>query len=82
MANVTASQYGFDNSKKSITCIVDIIETRAYKLTKVPITNLFTNLSFIILIILIYHLPKGQCDAGDKVLAAKPQPQPFVSTPV
>ena len=50
IAKVTANQYGFYNSKKSITCIVDITETNAYKDTNVPITNRFTNLSFIILL--------------------------------
>ena len=39
-----ASQSGFDNLKKSITCMVDIIETIRYKTTKVDITNPLINL--------------------------------------
>jgi hypothetical protein len=36
-ASVIANQFGFDNLKKSITCIVDMTETITYNNTNVPI---------------------------------------------
>jgi hypothetical protein len=43
-ANVTASHLGFDNSKKSITWIVDIKDTITYNVTNVPIIKFLVNL--------------------------------------
>ena len=47
-ASDIASQSGLDNLKKSITCIVDIIETIRYKVTNVPIINHFITDSFLL----------------------------------
>jgi hypothetical protein len=47
IARETASQYGLESLKNSITWIVEIILTSKYKDTKVPMMNLCTSLSFI-----------------------------------
>jgi hypothetical protein len=39
IANETDNHIGFDNEKKSITCIVEIILTTAYRLTNVVMIN-------------------------------------------
>jgi hypothetical protein len=43
-ANVIANQSAFDNLKKSITCIVEIILVNKYNNTNTPMTNLFISL--------------------------------------
>ena len=44
IANVIANHSGLDNLKKSITCIVEIIDTIIYNATKVPIIKFLVNL--------------------------------------
>ena len=57
IAKVTANQYGLDNSKKSITWIVDTTLTKMYSDTKVPIIKpLIILLLFMLFSFLIHRL--------------------------